>query len=74
MQCVDILINTLYGNDQYIIWKLSLFHLEIIIILSENYQVSQLLQKLRTDLHLSFHSFLKEFVAQPNDGVIRIFF
>ena len=32
-------------------------------------QVSQLLQKLRTDLHLSFHSFLKEFVAEPNDGV-----
>merc|ERR1719507_2663627 len=31
--------------------------------------VSQLLQKLRTDLHLSFHSFLKEFVAEPNDGV-----
>ena len=81
MQCVDILINTLYGNDQYIIWKLSLFHLEIIIILSGNhhyfiwkFQVSQLLQKLRTDLHLSFHSFLKEFVAQPNDGVTRIFF
>ena len=36
-------------------------------------QVSQLLQKLRTDLHLSFHSFLKEFVAQPNDGVGLIF-
>ena len=35
-------------------------------------QVSQLLQKLQTDLHLSFHSFLKEFVAQPNDGVRRI--
>ena len=31
--------------------------------------MSQLLQKLRTDLHLSFHSFLKEFVAEPNDGV-----
>ena len=36
-------------------------------------QVSQLLQKLRTDLHLSFHSFLKEFVAQPNDGVGHTF-
>ena len=35
-------------------------------------QVSQLLQKLQTDLHLSFHSFLKEFVAQPNDGVRKI--
>ena len=31
--------------------------------------VSQLLQKLRTDLHLSYHSFLKEFIADPNDGV-----
>jgi hypothetical protein len=31
--------------------------------------VSQLLQKLRTDLHLSFHSFLKEFISEPNDGV-----
>ena len=43
------------------------------IIIALSYQVSQLLQKLRTDLHLSFHSFLKEFVAQPNDGVSRIF-
>ena len=31
--------------------------------------VSQLLHKLRTDLHLSYYSFLKEFVAEPNDGV-----
>ena len=43
-----------------------------IIIIVTFGQVSQLLQKLQTDLHLSFHSFLKEFVAQPNDGVRRI--
>ena len=31
--------------------------------------VSQLLQKLRTDLQLSYQSFLKEFISSPNDGV-----
>ena len=31
--------------------------------------VSQLLNKLKLDLHLSFNSFVKEFIRYPNDGV-----
>ena len=31
--------------------------------------VSQLLVKLRTDLQVSYHSFTKEFISPPNDGV-----
>ena len=31
--------------------------------------ISELLSKLKMDLHLSYHSFLKEFISEPNDGV-----
>ena len=31
--------------------------------------ISELLNKLKIDLHLSYHSFLKEFISEPNDGV-----
>jgi hypothetical protein len=31
--------------------------------------ISELLSKLKTDLHLSYSSFLKEFISEPNDGV-----
>ena len=31
--------------------------------------VSQLLNKLKVDLHLSYDSFIKEFISEPNDGV-----
>ena len=31
--------------------------------------VSQLLSKLKVDLHLSFDSFIKEFISEPNNGV-----
>ena len=31
--------------------------------------VSQLLNKLKVDLHLSFDSFIKEFISEPNNGV-----
>ena len=31
--------------------------------------ISELLNKLKVDLHLSYHSFLKEFISEPNDGV-----
>lgn len=31
--------------------------------------ISELLSKLKTDLHLSYQSFLKEFISEPNDGV-----
>ena len=31
--------------------------------------VSELLRKLNKDLHLSYRSFLKEFVSEPNNGV-----
>ena len=31
--------------------------------------ISELLNKLKTDLHLSYQSFMKEFISEPNDGV-----
>ena len=31
--------------------------------------ISELLNKLKIDLHLSYNSFLKEFISEPNDGV-----
>ena len=31
--------------------------------------VSQLLNKLKVDLHLSYNSFVREFISAPNDGV-----
>ena len=31
--------------------------------------VSQLLNKLKVDLHLSYNSFVREFISDPNDGV-----
>jgi len=34
--------------------------------------VSELLGKLKVDLHLSFSSFIKEFISEPNDGVAML--
>ena len=31
--------------------------------------ISELLSKLKEDLHLSYHSFIKEFISEPNNGV-----
>jgi len=31
--------------------------------------ISELLNKLKTDLHLSYQSFMKEFISEPNNGV-----
>jgi hypothetical protein len=31
--------------------------------------ISQLLYKLKVDLHLSYNSFVREFISDPNDGV-----
>ena len=34
--------------------------------------VSQLLNKLKVDLHLSYNSFVREFISDPNDGVVLL--